>query len=130
MSIYLRTSIRLGPVRVGVSKSGIGVSAGVPGLRLGTGPRGSYVRVGVGGVSYRATLGGHRARRTAARGSAPAPGPVLPDPGDVVLSDVTGKRAEELLPATPARSSRSSTPPRERTGCGLGCSWRACSSPP
>ncbi|WP_329049618.1 DUF4236 domain-containing protein [Amycolatopsis sp. NBC_01488] len=101
MSIYLRTSIRLGPLRVGVSKSGIGVSAGIPGLRVGTGPRGSYVRVGVAGVSYRATSGGHRARRSAARGSLPVPASVLPELGDVVLSDVTGRRAEELLPATP-----------------------------
>ncbi|MEV4142355.1 DUF4236 domain-containing protein [Amycolatopsis sp. NPDC049691] len=102
MSIYLRTSIRLGPVRVGVSKSGIGISAGIPGLRVGGGPRGSYVRVGVGGVSYRATVGGRRARHPAGRGPAPVSAPVLPDPGDVVLSDVTGKRAEELLPASPS----------------------------
>lgn len=102
MSIYLRTSIRLGPVRVGVSKAGIGISAGVPGLRVGTGPRGSYVRVGAGGVSYRATLGGHHRRRAPARGVASVPASVLPDPGQVVLSDVTGKRAEELQPATPS----------------------------
>lgn len=102
MSMYLRTSIRLGPVRVGVSKSGIGVSAGIPGLRVGGGPRGSYVRVGAAGVSYRATGGGRRAQRPAVGGPVPTPASALPDPGDVVLSDVTGKRAEELLPASPS----------------------------
>jgi hypothetical protein len=56
MGIYLRKSIRVGPLRFNLSGSGIGVSAGIPGLRIGFGPRGNYVHAGRGGVYYRATL--------------------------------------------------------------------------
>ena len=56
MGFYLRKSISVGPLRFNLSKSGIGVSAGVKGLRLGVGPRGNYVHMGRGGLYYRATL--------------------------------------------------------------------------
>lgn len=46
-----------GPVRVNFSRSGVGVSAGVKGLRFGTGPRGHYVHAGMGGIYYRQHLG-------------------------------------------------------------------------
>ena len=56
MGFYLRKSISVGPLRFNLSKSGIGVSAGVKGLRFGVGPRGNYVHIGRGGLYYRATL--------------------------------------------------------------------------
>lgn len=56
MGIYLRKSISVGPFRFNLSKSGIGVSAGVTGLRFGVGPRGNYIHMGRGGLYYRATL--------------------------------------------------------------------------
>jgi hypothetical protein len=56
MSFYLRKSIKVGPIRFNLSKSGIGVSAGITGFRVGTGPRGNYVHMGRGGVYYRKTL--------------------------------------------------------------------------
>lgn len=56
MGIYLRKSISVGPLRFNLSKSGVGVSAGVSGFRFGTGPRGNYVHMGSGGLYYRATL--------------------------------------------------------------------------
>jgi uncharacterized tellurite resistance protein B-like protein len=56
MGFYLRKSIRVGPLRFNLSKSGIGVSAGIPGFRVGTGPRGNYVHMGVGGLYYRSTI--------------------------------------------------------------------------
>lgn len=56
MGFYLRKSISVGPLRFNLSKSGIGVSAGVKGLRFGIGPRGNYVHMGRGGLYYRATL--------------------------------------------------------------------------
>jgi hypothetical protein len=96
MSIYLRTSIKLGPLRIGVSKAGIGVSAGIPGLRVGVSPRGSYVRMGTAGVYYQATTGGRRSARPA------VPMPVLQSPGGVVFSDLTGAQTEALLPANPS----------------------------
>jgi len=56
MGIYLRKSISVGPFRFTASKSGINVSAGVKGFRLGSGPRGNYIHMGAGGVYYRASL--------------------------------------------------------------------------
>ncbi|NTU44122.1 MAG: DUF4236 domain-containing protein [Chlorobiaceae bacterium] len=56
MGFYLRKSIRVGPIRFNLSKSGIGVSAGVMGLRFGTGPRGNYVHMGRSGLYYRSTI--------------------------------------------------------------------------
>lgn len=56
MGFYLRKSISVGPLRFNLSKPGIGVSAGVKGLRFGVGPRGNYVHMGRGGLYYRATL--------------------------------------------------------------------------
>ncbi len=56
MGFYIRKAIRVGPFRFNLSKSGVGVSAGVRGLRLGTGPRGNYVHMGRGGLYYRKTL--------------------------------------------------------------------------
>lgn len=49
-------SIRVGPLRFNLSKSGFGVSAGIKGFRAGTGPRGNYVHMGLGGIYYRATI--------------------------------------------------------------------------
>ena len=65
MGFYIRKSVRCGPFRFNLSKSGIGVSTGVPGFRIGTGPRGTYVHMGRGGLYYRKTLSlSNNARRT------------------------------------------------------------------
>ncbi|MDV6318701.1 DUF4236 domain-containing protein [Chromohalobacter sp. HP20-39] len=56
MALYIRKAVKVGPFRFNLSKSGIGVSAGVTGLRLGTGPRGNYIHLGRGGLYYRKTL--------------------------------------------------------------------------
>jgi hypothetical protein len=56
MGWYLRKSLSAGPIRFNLSKSGIGVSAGVRGARIGVGPRGTYTHVGVGGIYHRQTL--------------------------------------------------------------------------
>lgn len=53
MGFYIRKAIRVGPLRFNLSKSGVGVSAGIKGLRLGTGPRGNYVHMGRGGLYFR-----------------------------------------------------------------------------
>jgi Protein of unknown function (DUF4236) len=44
--MYLRRTARMGPLRFSFSKSGVGMSVGFKGLRIGTGPRGNYVHVG------------------------------------------------------------------------------------
>lgn len=56
MGFYLRKSVSVGPFRFNLSGSGVGMSVGVPGFRVGTGPRGNYVRIGAGGVYYQQTL--------------------------------------------------------------------------
>jgi hypothetical protein len=43
-------------MRFNLSKSGVGVSCGIKGFRIGTGPKGNYVHMGGKGVYYRATL--------------------------------------------------------------------------
>ena len=58
MGFYIRKSVSVGPLRFNLSKSGLGVSSGFPGFRVGSGPRGNYVHMGRGGLYYRAPLGG------------------------------------------------------------------------
>lgn len=56
MGFYIRKSIRMGPVRLNLSKSGLGVSTGVTGFRVGMNGRGTYVHMGRGGLYYRKQL--------------------------------------------------------------------------
>jgi hypothetical protein len=56
MGFYLRKSLSVGPFRFNLSKSGIGLSTGIKGFRVGTGPRGNYVHMGHGGIYFRQTL--------------------------------------------------------------------------
>jgi hypothetical protein len=64
MPFYIRKSVPVGPFRFNLSKSGIGLSAGVKGFRVGTGPRGNYVHMGRNGLYYRASLNGPRPPRS------------------------------------------------------------------
>ncbi|MBD3762841.1 DUF4236 domain-containing protein [Rhizorhabdus sp.] len=57
MPFYFRKSVSAGPFRFNFSNGGVGVSVGVKGLRIGTGPRGHYVHAGRNGFYYRASLG-------------------------------------------------------------------------
>uniref|UniRef100_A0A832H5V6 DUF4236 domain-containing protein n=1 Tax=Oscillatoriales cyanobacterium SpSt-402 TaxID=2282168 RepID=A0A832H5V6_9CYAN len=58
MSFYIRKSVKFGPLRLNFSKSGIGVSAGVKGARIATGPRGTYIHLGRNGIYYRQKIDG------------------------------------------------------------------------
>lgn len=59
MAWYLRKSVKVGPVRFNLSKSGIGTSVGVKGFRIGVRPNGkSYIHAGGYGLYYRQELGG------------------------------------------------------------------------
>ncbi len=73
MGFYLRKSLRVGPVRFNLSKSGVGVSGGVRGFRVGAGPRGNYVHMGRHGLYYRATLPSGSAGGSSASALAPRP---------------------------------------------------------
>lgn len=63
MGFYLRTSLKAGPFRFNLSPSGVGISAGVPGFRVGTGPRGNYIRVAGLGTTYFGATAPTRARQ-------------------------------------------------------------------
>lgn len=53
MGLFFRKSIKFGPFRINLSKSGVGVSAGIKRARISTGPKGTYINVGRGGLYYR-----------------------------------------------------------------------------
>jgi hypothetical protein len=63
MGLYLRKSFRAGPIRFNVSKSGLGISGGIKGARLGVGPRGTYVHAGRHGLYYRKQLSSGKSHR-------------------------------------------------------------------
>ena len=67
MPFYIRKSVSAGPFRFNFSKGGVGLSVGVRGLRIGTGPRGHYVHAGRGGLYYRKTLNASRSARDGKR---------------------------------------------------------------
>jgi Protein of unknown function (DUF4236) len=81
VGFYIRKSLRVGPVRFNLSKSGIGTSIGVTGFRVGSGPRGSYVHMGRDGLYYRKSFGGGRPR------SPSPPTAASPDPGPLTVYD-------------------------------------------
>jgi len=105
VGFYIRKSIKAGPFRFNLSKSGLGVSAGIPGFRVGTGPRGNYVHMGRNGIYYRASLGGgDRATAPAApQVLSPSPSWGIPaySPGGILMEDTTGAAAFALEPTGP-----------------------------
>src|ERR1051326_5485166 len=74
MGWYLRKSFGKGPFRLNLSKSGLGYSFGVRGARIGVNARGTYVRLGRGGVYYQKYLD------TNPTSPSPTPAPLAPSP--------------------------------------------------
>jgi hypothetical protein len=73
MGFFLRKGFNLGPLRLNLSKSGIGASIGVKGARVGINAKGKgYVSAGRGGIYYRKTLG-----------SVSAPASSIPPPPEI-----------------------------------------------
>ena len=70
MGFDIRKSFKAGPVRLNLSKSGLGLSAGVKGARLGvTGDGQAYSHVGRHGLYSRDYYGGGKSRSGASRTS-------------------------------------------------------------
>lgn len=89
MPFYIRKSISAGPFRFNFSKGGVGVSVGVKGLRIGTGPRGHYIHAGRGGLYYRATLGtAGRSRSAAVPQQQPLPSEPIFHNDDVAMVEI------------------------------------------
>lgn len=56
MGFYIRKSVSFGGIRFNFSNSGVGVSAGIKGFRLGRNSKGTYVHIGSNGLYYRAAI--------------------------------------------------------------------------
>jgi hypothetical protein len=83
-------------LRVNLSGSGIGMSTGISGLRVGAGPRGTYVRMGRGGVHYQQTRPRSAPSRTGgSRG--PTPGGQPLQGSDVALADMNPVAIERIV---------------------------------
>lgn len=72
MPFYIRDSVSVGPFRFNLSKSGIGISAGVRGFRIGTGPRGHYIHAGRDGLYYRTSIPSGKSEGSRSSGPTPA----------------------------------------------------------
>src|SRR5437868_3375589 len=98
MGWYLRKSFGFGPLRLNLSKSGLGASVGVRGARIGIGPRGNYVRLGRGGLYYQRYF---RTAQETSRPASPIVEPALASPAaQIVTADVSQLKdstAETLL---------------------------------
>jgi hypothetical protein len=95
MGFYLRKSVSVGPFRFNLSGSGVGVSVGVPGFRVGSGPRGNYVHLGRGGLYYRQTIPSGDAQPV--RPAAPM---LLPSGTHAPLEEVDSASASHIVDST------------------------------
>ena len=68
MGFRFSKSFKLGPTRINLSKSGIGMSVGANGVRVGAGPRGAYATVGLPGTGISHTVHAGTGRRRARSG--------------------------------------------------------------
>lgn len=97
MGFYLRKSISVGPLRFNLSKSGVGVSAGIKGLRFGVGPRGNYVHMGRGGLYYRTTLPPSTASRNPSSRPDLSPPPEIPPGTHTPLKEIESADVSQIV---------------------------------
>jgi hypothetical protein len=93
MGFYVRKSVAVGPFRFNLSSSGVGMSVGVRGLRVGAGPRGNYVRMGRGGIYYQQTFHAPAAPREAPRLQ---PSPQVPAGTHAPLQEIASANAAQI----------------------------------
>jgi hypothetical protein len=101
MAWYLRKSVKLGPVRFNLSKSGIGTSVGVKGFRVGVRPNGkSYIHAGRYGLYYRQELGGGTgsSRPSSPQLQSQTPSPTYTQPQIPGTVEYTTASSQELVP--------------------------------
>ena len=99
MGFYLKKTITLGGLKLNFSKSGVGLSAGFKGFRLGTGPKGNYIHMGRGGLYYRAALG---RKRTTPKNQQPQAqqSPQNPTNGNLHFEEIESATTELLTDTT------------------------------
>jgi len=93
MGFYLRKSVAVGPFRFNLSGSGVGMSVGVRGLRVGSGPHGNYVRMGRGGVYYQQTFHSPAASHVPPRA---LPSPQVPGGTHAPLQEIASANAAQI----------------------------------
>jgi hypothetical protein len=95
MGFYIRKSISVGPIRFNLSKSGIGTSVGVKGLRLGSGPRGNYIHMGRKGLYFRKSLG--PSSSSTSRGYQPQDIEINPEQTVEALREIESSSVDEMV---------------------------------
>src|SRR6266850_4138137 len=98
MGIYLRKALSFGPLRLNLSRSGLGASFGIKGARVGAGPRGMYVHAGRGGLYYRQFL----TSGLGSSGGTSASPPIPADPADA-LQEIESADTSKLADASSAQ---------------------------
>jgi hypothetical protein len=100
MAWYLRKSVKIGPVRFNLSKSGVGTSVGVKGFRVGVRPNGkSYIHAGRYGLYYRQELGSVTSGgRTNLQNNSQIPSPNHIEPPKPGTLEYTTASSQELVP--------------------------------
>jgi len=96
MGFYIRKGFNFGPLRLNLSRSGLGASVGVKGARVGIGPHGSYVHLGRGGFYYRKSLS------LPATPTAPSQVPVSTQPGTESLHEISSVDASNIVDGSAA----------------------------
>lgn len=97
MSFYSRKSVSFGGVRLTFSKSGIGASVGIRGFRIGTGPRGNYIRIGTNGLSYKTMIGKGKSREGTRDNPASYGNGTINQPSDVIMHEIESRDALEIF---------------------------------
>lgn len=80
MGWSFRRSVKFGPLRVNLSRSGVSLSGGVRGARVNVGPRGTYVTLSAAGFQYRRKLDG------AGRDSSRSGSPLVSEPNGTIAT--------------------------------------------
>ena len=110
MAWYLRKSFKIGPLRLNLSKGGLGYSVGVKGARVGIKPSGqTYVQGGRYGLYFRRSLGGGT---TSAAEPTNAPENIAPAVDEQVCWRCgKGRRTEEAIQFCPYCGAHFDAPP-------------------
>lgn len=118
MGVSFAKSVKFGAVRFNFSGGGIGMSVGIPGLRIGTGPRGAYIGGGMAGFRYRKSLGPGSKKASSTVQPALAPGhysETAPQPNIIATVEHEAKTVLELTDSTSDSLIQSINEQRQKT---------------
>jgi hypothetical protein len=96
MGFYIRKGFNFGPLRLNLSRSGLGASFGVTGARIGVGPKGSYIHLGRGGLYYRQSLGTFPRTPSPSAPATPVHQRINPDSSEQGLKEIASTSASGM----------------------------------